>query len=100
MISRKLKCSDRLDVEEGDKARYGCNESAIDHDFPRRPPFGKTLRRLTSNGLARGEEAKGLVTPEQKRSWRETTRQNGGRGASKSAGSAELARASDGGRSG
>ena len=41
--------------------RYG-NESAIDCDFPGRPPFGNTLKRIRSNGLAMGEEAKRLAT--------------------------------------
>ena len=51
--------------------------SVIDRNFPRWPPFGKTLKRLRSNGLAKGEEAKGPVTPEQEISWRKTAKQNG-----------------------
>ena len=41
-------------------------------DRPRLPAtaaFRKTLKRLRSNGLAKGEEAKGPVNPEQKVSW-------------------------------
>ena len=47
-----------------------------DSDFPRRPHFGKTLKRLRSNGLEKGERAKGPVTPERKISWREMAKQN------------------------